>query len=127
MCSGTETGSYLRLIDSCITQIKSQGSSRTCNESKEDEEEDIHLKRANGDGHDDPRAFAKPRGGVSVQEEPRLIVALAFSSFMIGYLLFMIGVLVLFPWRCFPVGRASPVFRVCWGVNLCLGLVGCDV
>ena len=30
---------YLRLIDSCITQIKAQGPSRTCNESKEEEEE----------------------------------------------------------------------------------------
>jgi len=33
----TETGSYLRLIDVCITQLKAQGPSRTCNESKEDE------------------------------------------------------------------------------------------
>ena len=40
MCSGSEVGSYLRLIDSCITQFKSQGPSRTCNESKEEEEED---------------------------------------------------------------------------------------
>ena len=31
-------GSYLRLIDSCITQRKAQGPSRTCNESKEEEE-----------------------------------------------------------------------------------------
>jgi len=38
MCSGTEAGSYLRLIDSCITQLKAQGPSRTCNESKEEEE-----------------------------------------------------------------------------------------
>jgi len=29
-----------RLIDSCITQLKAQGSSRTCNESEEEEEED---------------------------------------------------------------------------------------
>jgi len=29
----------LRLIDSCITQLKAQGPSRTCNESKEEEEE----------------------------------------------------------------------------------------
>ena len=33
--SGSEAGSYLRLTDSCITQIKAQGPSRTCNESKE--------------------------------------------------------------------------------------------
>ena len=34
-CSGSEAGSYLRLIDSSITQLKAQGPSRTCNESKE--------------------------------------------------------------------------------------------
>ena len=33
----TEAGSYLRLIDSCITQLKAQGPSWTCNESKEEE------------------------------------------------------------------------------------------
>ena len=37
MCSGSEAGSYLRLIDSCITHLKAQGTSRTCNESKEEE------------------------------------------------------------------------------------------
>ena len=35
---GNEAGSYLRLIDSCITQHKAQGPSRTCHESKEEEE-----------------------------------------------------------------------------------------
>ena len=35
----TEAGSYLRLIDFCITQLKAQGPSRTCNESKEEVEE----------------------------------------------------------------------------------------
>jgi len=35
----TEAGSYLRHIDFCITQLKAQGPSRTCNESKEEEEE----------------------------------------------------------------------------------------
>ena len=39
MCCGAEAGSYLRLIAPCITQLKTQGPSRTCNESKEDEEE----------------------------------------------------------------------------------------
>ena len=34
----TEAGSYLRLIDSCITQLKAQGPSRTCNESYQEEE-----------------------------------------------------------------------------------------
>ena len=36
MCSGSEAGSYLRLIDSSITQLKVQGPSGTCNESKEE-------------------------------------------------------------------------------------------
>ena len=40
----TEAGSYLRLIDSCITQLKAQGSSRTFNESEEEEEEDLQSK-----------------------------------------------------------------------------------
>ena len=35
---------YLRLIDSCITQLKAQGPSRTCNESKEEEEETCSLR-----------------------------------------------------------------------------------
>ena len=42
MCSGSETGSHLRLIDSCITQLKAQGTSRACIMSKE-EEEDLRL------------------------------------------------------------------------------------
>ena len=33
-----EAGSYLRLIHSCITQLKALGPSRTCNESKAEEE-----------------------------------------------------------------------------------------
>jgi len=37
-CSGSEAGSCLRLIDSYITQLKAQGPSRTCDESKEEEE-----------------------------------------------------------------------------------------
>ena len=39
MCSGSEAGPYLRLIDSCITQLKAHGPSRTCNEITEEEEE----------------------------------------------------------------------------------------
>ena len=42
MCSGSEAGSYLRLIDSCITQFKAQGPSRTCTESKEEKLQDAH-------------------------------------------------------------------------------------
>ena len=37
MCCGTEAGSYLRLMASCITQLKAQGPSRTCNASKEED------------------------------------------------------------------------------------------
>ena len=37
MFSGSDAGSYLRLIDSCITQLKAQGPFRNCNESKEEE------------------------------------------------------------------------------------------
>ena len=35
----TEAGSYLRLKDFCITQLKAQGPSRFCNKSQEEEEE----------------------------------------------------------------------------------------
>ena len=34
----TEAGSYLRRLGSCITQLKAQGPSRTCQESAEEEE-----------------------------------------------------------------------------------------
>ena len=39
VCSGSKAGSYLRLIDSCITQLKAQGPSRTCKKSKKEEED----------------------------------------------------------------------------------------
>ena len=39
MRSGSEAGSYLRLIDPGTTQRKAQGPSRTCTESKKEEEE----------------------------------------------------------------------------------------
>ena len=35
----TEAGSYLGLIDSCITQLEAQGPVRTCNEGKEEEQD----------------------------------------------------------------------------------------
>ena len=38
--SGSEAGSYLRIMDSCITQRTAQGPSRTCDESKEEVEEE---------------------------------------------------------------------------------------
>ena len=40
--------SYLRLIDFCVTQLKAQGPSRTCNESKEEGGGDTQVRcRAN--------------------------------------------------------------------------------
>jgi len=45
---GTEAGSYLRRIDSYITQPTAQGPSRTCNESKEEEEEKVRAGAARG-------------------------------------------------------------------------------
>ena len=39
ICSGSGAGSYLRRIDSCITHLKAQGPSSTCNESKEEEDD----------------------------------------------------------------------------------------
>ena len=36
-------GEDLRRIDSCITQLKAQGPSRTCNESREEKEEATNL------------------------------------------------------------------------------------
>jgi len=42
--SGSEAGSYLRLIDSCITRLKADGPFRTCTESAEEEaSEHAHL------------------------------------------------------------------------------------
>ena len=37
MCIGSEVGSHSRLIDFCVTQLKAQGPSRTCNATKEEE------------------------------------------------------------------------------------------
>ena len=36
--ASSEAGAYLRLIDSCITQLKAQGHYRTCIENKEEEQ-----------------------------------------------------------------------------------------
>ena len=43
------SSSYLRLIDSCITQLKAQGPFRTCNESTEEEEEGLPPEEREGD------------------------------------------------------------------------------
>ena len=38
MCYGNEAGSHLRPIDFCFTQLQAQGTSRTCDESKEEQD-----------------------------------------------------------------------------------------
>jgi len=43
MCCGAKAGSYLRLTDSCSTQLKAQGPSRTCNESEEEEDKEANV------------------------------------------------------------------------------------
>ena len=63
LCCVTEAGSYLRLIDFCITQLKAQGPSRTYNESKEKEEEHLHA-----------------RGGVVAHHEHGLRVRIAWPD-----------------------------------------------
>ena len=45
---------HLRRIDACITQIKAKGPSRTCNESKDEEEEEYSITTA---AFDMPRLF----------------------------------------------------------------------
>ena len=50
---GSEEGSYLRFIDSCITQLKAQGPSRNYNESKEE----IFLQAGVWVGYPDSRGF----------------------------------------------------------------------
>jgi len=73
MCSGSEAGSYLRLIDSCISKIKAQGPSRTCNESKEEyrEHREVGAHRL----HDPPLL----RGGL-VFKAHRLFVSLESNN-----------------------------------------------
>ena len=56
MCSGSEAGSYSRLIDSCITQLKAQGPSRTCNESKDERKEEVDQRGVVGRQEDPPRS-----------------------------------------------------------------------
>ena len=41
-------GSYFRLIDSCVTQLKAQETSRTRDESKDEEEEEWYNTHAVG-------------------------------------------------------------------------------
>jgi len=69
----SEAGSYLRLIDSCITQLKAHGPSRTCNESKEEEEAhtdlNLHGRRA-GNAAPVGRKHHHERGQQADENEP---------------------------------------------------------
>jgi len=53
----TEAGSYLWFVDYCITQLKAQGPSRTCNGSNEEEECEG---RGGGEGCQRPRHVCHP-------------------------------------------------------------------
>jgi len=44
-------GSYLRLIDSCITHLKARGPSRTCNEREEEEDEGSATQAGSDESH----------------------------------------------------------------------------
>ena len=50
MCSGSEVGSYLRLIDACITQLKAQGPGRGDGESGFGPVRRLDLDLGNGSG-----------------------------------------------------------------------------
>jgi len=65
----TEAGSYLRLIDFCITQLKAQGPSRICNESKEEEKKTAGYELP-PEGGGCPTEV--PRPGILVYEEEQL-------------------------------------------------------
>ena len=60
-----EPVSYLRLIDSRITQLKAQGPSRTCNESKEEEEEEPVATRVGNTSHHEDFSSLTPRPSTS--------------------------------------------------------------
>ena len=59
-----------RLIDSCITQLKAQGPSRTCEESNE---ADLERGEAVGEGHREP-------GGAHLLPDPRLRLLLVLPT-----------------------------------------------
>ena len=73
MCCGNEAGSYLRLTDSCITQLEAHGPSRTCTESKEEEEDKGLVIRGHGLGDSGARVqgFTGLRGS-GARRKPRL-------------------------------------------------------
>ena len=88
MCSSSEAGSYLSLIDSCVTQLKAQGPSRTGDESKEEEKRvcsDLEcwraLRRAAGFfcAHHQPCLTQCVNQTVLVSQLPHITVNLLYS------------------------------------------------
>ena len=73
MAPPLRAGSYLRRIDSCITQLKAQGPSRTCNESKEEDEEALRAGRCRHYNHHCVRGGA----GISTTTACGVVQALA--------------------------------------------------
>jgi len=64
MCSGSKEGLYLRVIDSCITQLKGQKPSRTFTKSKEEEEKKYQPRSevaADLKGHKDDAVLRCPQ------------------------------------------------------------------
>ena len=64
MCSGSKEGLYLRVIDSCITQLKGQKPSRTFTKSKEEEEKKYQPRSevaADLKGHEDGAVLRCPQ------------------------------------------------------------------
>jgi len=64
---GSEAGSYLRLTDPCITQLKAQGPSRTCNASKEDDKSE-DLGHGGEVGDEEGVVVAPLSGGATRQD-----------------------------------------------------------
>ena len=75
-----EAGSYLRLMDSCITQLKDQEPSRTCNESKK-EEEDWQVARVRGGKH---TSIAPPKRLTFLEKLPSPGTCFARKAFSVS-------------------------------------------
>ena len=83
-CSGSEAGSYLRLIDSCITQLKAQGPARTCHESKEEEKKRVPGNERRG------VADAPPCGPDTPLQPRRREVAAGGVAFSVAFIVFIV-------------------------------------
>jgi len=91
----------LRLIDSCITQLKAQGPSRTCNESKEEEE--VGGVAPDGGEDDDDRGRVHPPVSQRVDHN------LPKRQFFIGNLLVRIHfIIVMIRWTGLAARRSPP-------------------